>query len=87
MQQPIEAKPMPYYRVHILDRDGDLLGAVDLDCKDDEAANERIEHVLLGQGGELWRRVAVFQPDEASEQPLQHGSSRIRDHKQRTKSH
>jgi hypothetical protein len=86
-QQPIEAMPMPHYRVHILDRLGDLLGAADLACTDDEAAKKRIEQVLVGQGGELWRRVAVFQPDESSERPLRRGNTRIRDHKQRTKSH
>ena len=79
--------PMPHYRVHILDQFGNLLGAVDLDCTDDEAAKERIEQLLLGQGGELWRRVAVFEPNETSEQPLRGGGTTIRDHNQRTKSH
>lgn len=78
---------MPYYRVNILDRHGDLLGAVDLDCTDDEAAKERVEQVLVGQGGELWRRVAVLHPNESSERPLGRGSTHIRDHKQRTKTH
>jgi hypothetical protein len=64
-----------------------LLGAVDLDCTDDEAAKERVEQVLVDQGGELWRRVAVFQPDESSERPPRRGSTQIRDHRQRTKSH
>jgi hypothetical protein len=82
--------PMPHYRVHILDRHGDLLGAVDLDCTVDEAAKERIEQVLDGHGGELWRRVAVFQPTSVQpshERLLRRGGLRIRDHKQRTKSH
>ncbi len=79
--------PMPHYRVHILDRLGNLLGAVDLDCTDDEAAEKRIEQILVGQGGELWRRVAVFQPNESSERSLQRAGTRIRDHNQRTKSH
>ena len=78
---------MPHYRLHILDQLGDLLGAVDLDCTDDEAAKERTEEVLLGQDGELWRRVAVFQPNETSERPPRRGGTPIRDHKQRTRSH
>lgn len=82
-----EAMPMPHYRIHILDQLGDLLGAVDLDCADDKAAEERIGQVLLGQGGELWRRVAVLQPNETSEQTLLREGTSIRDHKQRIKSH
>jgi hypothetical protein len=79
--------PMPHYRVHILDQLGDLLGAVDLDCTDDQAARKRIEQLLVGQGGELWRRVAVCQPNESSERPLRRGRTRIQGHAQRTKSH
>ena len=79
--------PMPHYRVHILDRLGNLLGAVDLDCADDEAAKKHIEQILVGQGGELWRRVAVLQPNESSERSLQRGRTRMRDYKQRTKAH
>jgi hypothetical protein len=54
---------MPHYRVHILDRRGDLVGAVDLDCIDDEASKELIKDVLDGNAGELWRLVTVFEPD------------------------
>ena len=78
---------MPYYRVHILNQQGDLFGAVDLDCTNDETAKERFEQVLADQGGELWRRIAVFQSNEPSERPLRRGTTRIRDHKHRAKSH
>ena len=78
---------MPHYRVHILDQFGNLLGAVDLDCTDDDAAKERIEQLLSGQGGELWRRVAVFESNETSEHPLRDRGTTIRDHNHRTKSH
>ena len=79
--------PMPHYRVHILDQLGDLLGAVDLDCTDDEEAKMRMEQILVGQSGELWRRVIVSRPNEASERSLRRGGTRIRDHNQRTRSH
>jgi hypothetical protein len=57
---------MPHYRVHILDRRGDLVGAVDLDCvDDDEATKELVKDVLNGHGGEIWRLVTVFEPDNS----------------------
>jgi len=61
-------KQTSHYRVHILDRRGKLLGAVDLDCIDDEAAVERVREVLDGHGRELWRLVTVFEPDSPSVQ-------------------
>ena len=49
---------MPHYRLNILDKRGGLMGAVDFECTDDEAANGRAETVLEGdQRGELWRRI------------------------------
>lgn len=83
---------MQHYRVHILDRSGRLMGAVDADYTDDEAAKERIRDVLKGHGGELWRLVAVFGPDGPSIQPsheelLRQGRPRIRDRRRRSKSH
>jgi hypothetical protein len=83
---------MPLYRVHILGAVGELLGAVDVNCIDDEAAIERTEEVLGGHGGELWRRVALIQPHNLSAQSIHKESPRrervrIRDHKQRQKSH
>ena len=59
---------MPHYRVHILDQRGDLKGAVDLDCADDSEAKERVKVVLEDDsrehGAELWRLVALFEPDD-----------------------
>lgn len=49
---------MPHYRLYILDKRGDIEGAVDLDCVDDEAAKERTKVVLGNQCGELWRLVS-----------------------------
>ena len=48
---------MPHYRLHILDRRGDALGAVAFDSVDDEAAKARVATLLAGHGGELWRLV------------------------------
>lgn len=56
---------MPHYRVQVLDQSGDLKGAVDLDCANDEAAKERVRVVLEGHGAEhsaeLWRLVALLE--------------------------
>lgn len=63
---PIEGTGMPHYRVHILDQGGDLQGAIDLDCADDEAAMERVAAVLEGGFGELWRLVTLYELDSPS---------------------
>ena len=80
---------MPRYRVHILGRRGDLVGAVDLDCDDDEAAKARVREVLDGRGAEVWRLVTVLEPDGPSIQPSQEEllgrQLRIRRHKRRAK--
>jgi len=59
---------MPQYRAYILDEHGHLMGAVDFDCADDDAAKERAEQLVAGRDGELWKRVALFDrsvPEEA----------------------
>ena len=86
-----EATPMPHYRVHILDRRGDLISAVELDCSDDEAAKARVREVLDGRGAKLWRLVTMFEPNSPSVQPsheelLARGRPRTRGHKRRAKS-
>ncbi len=63
---PTEWTGMPHYRVHILDQGGDLKGAIDLDCADDEAAREHVAAVLEGHCGELWRFVTLYEPDSPS---------------------
>jgi hypothetical protein len=60
---------MPHYRLYILDERGDVEGAVDLDCVDDEAAKERTKVVLRDQSGELWRLVTAFESDVSSVAP------------------
>lgn len=79
---------MPHYRVHILDRGGDLLGAIDLDCVDDEMALERVSNVQDCYRRELWRLVAKSEPENPSIQPRHQGIFvRARDHKRRSRSH
>ncbi len=49
---------VPYYRLHILDEGGGVVGAVDFECSDDNAANGHAEAVLRDEHrGELWRRI------------------------------
>ena len=60
---------MPRYHLHILDRLGDLIGAVDLDCIDDEAAKARGREASGSHGAELWRLVKVV-GREGSPKPL-----------------
>jgi hypothetical protein len=81
---------MPRYRLHLMDRGGDVIGAVDLECVDDEAAKARVREVLEARGAELWRHVTTFEPDGPSIQPsheelLGRRRPRIR-HKRRAKS-
>ena len=65
----IRASLMPHYRLYILDQRGDVAGAVDLDCVDDEAAKERTKVVLGDHCGELWRLVTGSDADPPSVKP------------------
>lgn len=60
---------MPHYRLYILDKRGDVEGAVDLDCSDDETAKERMKVVLRDQRGELWRLVTASDLNDSSVEP------------------
>jgi hypothetical protein len=60
---------MPHYRLYILDQRGEVEGAVDLDCIDDEAAKERTKVVLGDHCGELWRLVTAPDADHSSAKP------------------
>jgi len=49
---------MPHYRLDILDERGAMMGAVEFESTDDEAAKGHAETVLGGDHcGELWRRI------------------------------
>jgi hypothetical protein len=54
---------MPRYRVYIFNERGDLAGAVDFDCADDEGAIERVEE-LGADDAELWRQIELLERDE-----------------------
>jgi hypothetical protein len=74
--------------IHILDQLGNLLGAVDVDCTDDEAAKERLREVADGCVVELWRLTTVFEADSPSVQPSHEELlARGRGPKRRTRSH
>ena len=57
---------MPHYRVYIFNEGGDLAGAVDFDCFDDEEAIERVEQ-LGAHDAELWRQIQPLERDEAEQ--------------------
>ncbi len=47
---------MQLYRVYLLDERGHISGAVDLDCPNDAAANERAKELMGGRDAELWQQ-------------------------------
>ncbi|MGH6779102.1 MAG: hypothetical protein ACRECL_14025 [Bradyrhizobium sp.] len=59
---------MPHYRAYIFDEQGQLVGAVDFDCADDEEATAHAGQ--LGGHAELWRQVPLPEPDTPHE-PVQ----------------
>jgi hypothetical protein len=50
---------MAHYRAYILNREGRIMEAVDLDCADDTAATESAKHLDDGHDVELWRNTRV----------------------------
>jgi hypothetical protein len=58
---------MPHYRAYIIGRDGRFEKAIDLDCANDEAAEESAKQLVDGHDVELWqrdRRIAKFDAKE-----------------------
>jgi hypothetical protein len=55
---------MPHYRAYILDEHGRLMGAVSLDCIDDETAKEQAKRLVDGHDVELWQLVASFSSND-----------------------
>jgi hypothetical protein len=54
---------LQHYRAYFRDGDGYILWAIDLHCKDDDAAKERTSQLVDGHDLELWhrdRRIAAF---------------------------
>jgi hypothetical protein len=50
---------MAHYRAYILNRDGRIMEAVDLDCADDTAATESAKQLVDGHDVELWKDARV----------------------------
>jgi hypothetical protein len=59
---------MPLYRAYLLDEDGHVVGAIDIDCVDDEEAREKAKQ-LGDHDVKLWRQVPLFEPDSPSRKP------------------
>ena len=58
---------MPIYRAYVLDEQGHVVAAVNLECADDEEA--RGDAGRLGNGDvELWRRVPLFEPENRGQE-------------------
>ncbi|MBR1229035.1 MULTISPECIES: hypothetical protein [unclassified Bradyrhizobium] len=51
---------MPHYRVYVSDEHGRLVGVVNFDCTDDDAAKERAKQLGNGHEVQLWRQVTQF---------------------------
>ena len=54
---------MPNYRVYVLDKDSQLMAAVNLDCAEDDRAMEHAHRLADGYEVELWRLVAQVNID------------------------
>jgi hypothetical protein len=54
---------MPHYRVYVLDKHDQLMGAVKLDCTDDETAKEQAKQLANGYKVQLWRLVAQMKSE------------------------
>jgi hypothetical protein len=53
--QKQEIGAMQNYRTYLLDEDGHIANAIDMECTDDEQAKECAKKYLSGGGAELWR--------------------------------
>ena len=56
---------MPHYRTYLLDENGRVTNAVDMECTDEAQAKECAKKYLSGCGAELWqqdRLIATYPP-------------------------
>jgi hypothetical protein len=53
---------MPHYRFYVLDEHRQLVGVVNLDCTDDDAAKKHANQLADGHEVELWRLVVQIGP-------------------------
>jgi hypothetical protein len=54
---------MAEYRAYLVADDGHFIGAIDMECPDDDAAKERAKQFVDGHDVELWqlgRKVETF---------------------------
>jgi hypothetical protein len=59
-----KASPVAHYRVYLLDPEGHIKRAVDIDCENDRAAEAQAKQLVDGCDVELWqggRRIALFE--------------------------
>lgn len=58
---------MAGYRVYVLDKDGHISRAIELECPDDEVAKQSARQFVNGHDIELWQRdrqIAKFDREE-----------------------
>ena len=54
---------MQHYRAYFLDRDGHISNAIDMECTDDEQAQECAKKFVSNRNAELWqedRLIAIY---------------------------
>ena len=54
---------MPHYRAYLLNKEGHISNAIDMECADDEQAKECAKKFISGQNAELWhedRLIATY---------------------------
>ena len=66
---------MPHYRVYVLGEQGQLMGAVNFDCTDDDAAKEHAKRLGNGHEVQLWRQVALFKFENPPDRPKRRRSA------------
>jgi hypothetical protein len=47
---------MPQYRTYLIDEDGHISNAIDMECTDDEQAKECAKKFITGSNAELWQQ-------------------------------
>jgi hypothetical protein len=72
---PTVGQAMAHYRVYVLGEHGQLMGAVNFDCTDDDAAKEHARRLANGHEVQLWRQVAQFKFDNPRDRPRRRRSA------------
>jgi hypothetical protein len=53
--RPLKSDSLAYYRAYVLDEDGRIRRAIELDCADDATALEEARQYADGHDVELWQ--------------------------------